>query len=71
MSIGIGANAHLILCDDKTVVYEYGNYNLNEEKFRNANHICDGFIVIERSCFLEPEIHKKIKKMPSGRKNSY
>lgn len=68
MSIGIGAIAHLILCDDKTVAYQYGSYNLNKEKFRNAERICDGCISIKRSCFVEPNIHTKIKKMPSGRK---
>lgn len=68
MSIGIGAIAHLILCADKTVAYQYGSYNLNKEKFRNAERICDGCISIKRSCFVEPNIHTKIKKMPSGRK---
>ncbi len=68
MSRGIGAHANLVLQDDKTVIYEYGGYNLNEEEFRNEAHIYDGIITIQRSCFLEPEIHEKLKKMPSGKK---
>ncbi len=68
MSRGIGAYANLILQDDNTVIYEYGGYNLNEEKYRNEAHIYDGTITIQRSCFLEPEIHEKIKKMPNGKK---
>ena len=68
MSRGIGAHANLLLQDDKTVIYEYGGYNLSEEKYRNEAHIYDGTITIQRSCFLEAEIHEKIKKMPSGKK---
>lgn len=68
MSRGIGAYANLILQDDNTVIYEYGGYNLNEEKYRNEAHIYDGTITIQRSCFLEPEIHEKIKKIPNGKK---
>lgn len=68
MSIDIGAYANLVLQDSNTVIYEYGGYNLNEEKYRNKSHVCDGFITIQRNCFLEPEIHEKLKKMPSGKK---
>lgn len=68
MSIGIGAHANLVLQDNKMVIYEYGSYNLNEEECRNEAHINDGTLTIQRSCFLEPEIHEKLKKMPSGKK---
>ena len=68
MSIGIGAYANLVLQDSNTVIYEYGGYNLNEEQYRNKSHVCDGFITIQRNCFLEPEIHEKLKKMPSDKK---
>ena len=47
MSMGIGAYANLIALDEKLVIYEYGSYNLNETKYRNANHICDGIITIQ------------------------
>ena len=49
MSRGIGAHANLVLQDDKTVIYEYGGYNLSEEKYRNEAHIYDGTITIQRS----------------------
>ncbi len=68
MSIGIGAYANLILEDEHTVIYEYGGYNLDEPAYRNENHICDGLITMAKKCFIEPEIHEKYKKMPSGRK---
>ncbi len=68
MSLGIGAHANLILEDDKTVMYEYGSYNLNETEYRPRNNIYDGLITISRDCFAEPEIHEKLKRVPSGRK---
>lgn len=68
MSRGIGAHANLVLEDENTIMYEYGGYNLNEPEYRNENHIYDGMITISRDCFAEPEIHEKLKKMPSGRK---
>lgn len=51
MSIGIGAHANLIAEDKNTVMYEYGSYNLNDPQFRNENHLLDGFITIQRTCF--------------------
>lgn len=68
MSYGMGANENLVAADEKTVIYEYGNYNLNDLKYRNEEHLYDGIITIQRDCFAEPEIHEKLKKMPSGRK---
>ena len=68
MSIGIGAHASLVLLDENTVIYEYGGYNLNELEYRNAAHVCDGSIMIQRCCFPEPEIYEKLKKLPGGKK---
>lgn len=68
MSRGFGAFGKLVLEDEETVIYEYGGFNVNESAYRNENHVYDGLIVISRHCFVEPEIHKKLKKMPSGRK---
>lgn len=68
MSKGIGAFVKLVLEDSETVIYEFGTYNLNDARYYNKKHICDGIITIDRNCFAEPEIHKKMKKMPSGRK---
>ena len=68
MSRGFGAHADLVAQDNEIVIYQYGGYNLNEPEFRNEKHLYDGLITISRSCFAEPEIHEKLKKMPSGRK---
>lgn len=68
MSLGIGAYARKILEDDNTVIYEYGNYNFNLPGYRNEEHTYDGTITISKECFVEPEIHEKLKKLPSGRR---
>lgn len=68
MSLGIGAYARKVLEDENTVIYEYGGFNLNDPDYRNEDRILDGMITIQRDCFAEPEIHEKLKKMPSGKK---
>ncbi len=68
MSLGIGAHANLIDEDKYFVMYEYGGYNLNDPRYLNEEHLFDGSITIPKACFAEPEIHTKLKKMPSGKK---
>ena len=68
MSHGDGGAARIALQDENTVVYEYAAYNLNVEELRNSDHIYDGLITISKNAFVEPEIHEKLKRMPSGRK---
>lgn len=68
MSRGLGGSARMIMQDDHSVLYEYAPYNLNEEQYRNPDRIYDGVITISKSALVEPEIHEKIKKWPSGRK---
>lgn len=67
MSLGIGAFAEKDFEDAGIVSYKYGVYNLNESKLRNQAHIADGTIIINKECFVEPEIHDKIKRI-NGRK---
>lgn len=68
MSKGIGGSARVVMQDADTVVYEYYAHNLNEEKYRNSEHTYDGMITIDKHSLVEPEIHEKLKKLPSGRK---
>ena len=68
MSIGIGAFCKLIAQDENIVIYEYGSYDLNEISYRNENRIADGIITINKSALIEPEIHKKIKRFPNGKR---
>ncbi len=68
MSKGIGGSARVVMQDADTVVYEYYAYNLNEEKYRNSEHTYDGIITVDKHSLVEPEIHEKLKKRPSDRK---
>lgn len=68
MSMGYGGTAKILLQDENVVVYEYLPYNLNDSDYRNADRICDGLITISKLALVEPEIHVKMKRMPSGRK---
>lgn len=68
MSKGFGGVAKMATQDDDTIIYEYATYNLNDEKYRNPQSIFDGLIRIDKHAFVEPEIHKKLKKQPNGKK---
>ena len=68
MSMGYGGFARQLDEDSVSVIYEYGGYNLNEPEFKNAERICDGILSVSKDCFIEPEIHQWIRRMPSGRK---
>ncbi len=68
MSRGFGGSARIVLQDENTVVYEYAPYNLNKPEYRNKDLVYDGLITISKDSMVEPDIHEKLKRMPSGRK---
>ena len=68
MSMGYGGSAKVVLQDEKTVIYEYSPYNLNKPNYWNRDRIYDGLITISKDAMVEPDIHEKLKRMPSGRK---
>mgnify|MGYP000115721475 CR=1 FL=1 len=68
MSMGYGGIAKKVAEDDGYVLYAYGAFNWNLPECANNDYTLDGSILIPKDCFIEPEIHEKIKKMPSGRK---
>lgn len=68
MSMGYGGSAKILMQDETTVVYEYLPYNLNNPEQKNSECIWDGLITISKSALVEPKIHKKMKRMPSGKK---
>ena len=71
MSMGEGGYARLINNDGVWITYAYLPYSLNidavKENYSNHDHL-DGVISIKISSLVEPEIHEKIKRWPSGRK---
>lgn len=68
MSMGYGGGCRKFGESFEFVMYEYYAYDLNTEGCRNPNRVYDGIIKIEKAAFIEPEIHQKIKRRPSGRK---
>ena len=68
MSMDYGGSARLVLQDEKTAIYEYSPYDLNKIEYRNNERIYDGLITISKDGLVEPDIHEKLKRMPSGRK---
>ena len=68
MSMGFGGYMNLLESDDTFLIYSYCCYNLNNENFREMKEKEDGEIYITRESLVEPEIHQKLKRMPSGRK---
>ncbi len=68
MSLGYGGWCFIADRDDECVIYQYGSFNLNEPQYQNKDKICDGLITIKLSSLVEPEIHKKTKRFPNGKK---
>ena len=69
MSIGFKACADLFISDGSGFLYLYACCNLNPPETRDtAWETEDGEIWISRDSLPEPEIHEKIRRMPSGRK---
>lgn len=68
VSIGYGGYAHLVQADETLVIYTCCCYNVNLPDYKRFMEIEDGELYIDRDAFVEPEIHKKIKKTSSGKK---
>lgn len=68
MSMGFGGNMDLVANDSTTLMYSYCCYNVNNDDYKKYMGLADGEIVISKEALVEPEIHNKLKKMPSGRK---
>jgi hypothetical protein len=70
MSLGYTGMCKKELEDDEIVIYSYSGENWNDGgKSKSGDSLLlDGSFVIHKDCLEEPEIHTKLKKMPSGRK---
>jgi len=68
MSMGYGAYAHLIDEDETMVMYSYSCYDVCDPEYPHFKEMEDGEIYVSRDAFVEPDIHRKLKRMPSGRK---
>lgn len=68
MSMGYGGYMDLVANDSTTLMYTYCCYNVSNDDYKKYKGLADGEIVILRNALVEPEIHSKLKKMPSGHK---
>ena len=68
MSMGYGASCILIDRDDECYIYSYTSYNLDLPNWEEAKNTFDGSIVIDKEFFSEPEIIRKRKRKPNGKK---
>ncbi len=68
MSMGYGTYAHLIDEDETMVMYSYCCYDVCDPDYPRLKETEDGEIYVSRDSFVEPDIHRKLKRMPSGRK---
>lgn len=70
MSLGYSGYCKLYRMDDTYAVYRYSGENWNDEgKGQSGDSLLlDGIFTIKIASLEEPEIHEKMKKMPSGRK---
>ena len=68
MSMGYGGGCVKYGENADFVLYEYYAVDLNDEKYYNKDRVMDGLIKIDKTSFVEPEIHQRIKRRPSGRK---
>ena len=68
MSVGFGGYAELVLSDDSAVLYKYCCYNVNRTNYMDDKANKDGEIFISRNAFIDPEIHIRKRKTPSGKK---
>lgn len=68
MSMGIGGWCKVADQDERAIIYQYGSYNLNEPQYRNEKQIQDGIFLIQKDSLVGPEIRRKQKKFPHGKK---
>ena len=70
MSLGYTGMCKKELEDDEMVIYSYSGENWNDGgKSKSGDSLLyDGSFIIYKECLEEPEIHTKLKRMPSGRK---
>ena len=72
MSIGFCGLCRKEAEDEKMVLYTYAGENWNDHgKSKSGDSLLyDGYFIIYKDCLEEPEIHTRMKRMPSGRKRT-
>ena len=68
MSVGYGAKAIKLVEDKSHAIYLYSGFNLNLPESSVVPKSLDGIIMLDKSALIEPELHIRKKRLPSGRK---
>jgi len=70
MSKGHCGYAHLAVGDDTLLLYSYCAYDANRADWQEIKKKEDGEIAIDRDSLIEPEVHEKVKRLPSGKRTT-
>ena len=70
MSKGHCGHAHLVANDETLLLYSYCAYDLNRADWQEMKKKEDGEIAIDRDSLIEPEVHEKAKRLPSGKRTT-
>ena len=70
MSKGHCGYAHLVASDETLLLYSYCAYDLNRADWQEMKKKEDGEIAIDRDSLIEPEVHEKVKRLPSGKRTT-
>lgn len=69
MSLGYSGLCVKVMEDDEVAIYSYAGENLNDGVSKIGDALLqDGMITIYKRCLKEPEIHSRLRRMPSGKK---
>ena len=70
MSLGYAGYARLEVEDDGIAIYSYTgeNRNVRDEGARSALESEEGQFTISKSCLIELAMHRKVKRLPNGRR---
>jgi len=72
MSLGYCGKCKLIVQDDNIALYAYSGENWNDKNSKSGDiELLDGIFCIFKKSLEEPEIHAKVKKLPSGNRKIF
>ena len=70
MSKGQCGYAHLVASDDTLLIFSYCAYDINCADWQEMKEKEDGEIAVDRDSLIEPEVHEKVKRLPSGKRTT-
>lgn len=70
MSLGYAGHVRLEVEDGEIAIYSYTgeNWNVRDEGVRSALESEEGQFTISKSCLIELAMHRKVERLPNGRK---